>query len=443
MDTQNNSSTTNYVRTDLQNASQAANLHLNEQVRQMKEKGVEVYHLAFGQSPFPIPKCFVDGLTKYADSHEYLSVSGTEKLCKAISEFHKRFQDVEFEPDNIIVGCGSKELIFLAMLVFNGDIILISPGWTTYAPQVKLSGKSPIATIQTSASTDWKITPKILESTLQSINSSSNKLIIFNNPGNPSGTAYTKDELCALSEIFRKHKMIVLSDEIYGQLTYSGHHVPLSKLYPEGTLTTTGFSKWSSAGGWRIGYMNVPSQQIPLLKALKAARTHTFTCAPAPMQHALSQGLYNYDELDRYMGLSRYILSQAGQYCVRTLNKAGVTSAPSEAGYYIFPDFEVCRNALIQKGIKSGHEMCKEIMDKKNVALLPGSDFLHGDNDLTVRLCFVEFDGKAIMEALTDDIQTYRNVEVTSEDNDNFVKKFMPRIVNAINKLCEFVQENV
>ena len=125
------------------------------------------------------------------------------------------------------------------------------------------------------------------------------------------------------SNEFRKHNIIVLSDEIYGQLTFSNNHIPLSKVsalryilicyiqicfiyifiinlnkaipiqfYPDGTITTSGFSKWSSAGGWRVGYMIVPSEQKALFNALKAAGTHTFTCAPSPIQHALAEVVY-------------------------------------------------------------------------------------------------------------------------------------------------------
>jgi len=214
----------------------------------MLKNGSEVYHLGFGESPFPVPSCFVNALKDFAGRSEYTSVAGTLNLRQAIAEWHHS-HGLMVLPEQILVGSGSKELIFLVMNIFNGDIILISPGWTTYAPQVLLA-KQKYFVIQTSMKDQWKLSPEILESFINEHKDiAENRLLIFNNPGNPTGVVYTAEELKKLTQVCRKLNIIVLSDEIYGLLNFKNQHESMANYYPEGTMVTTGFSKWASAGG--------------------------------------------------------------------------------------------------------------------------------------------------------------------------------------------------
>ena len=169
------------------------------------------------------------------------------------------------------------------------DIILVSPGWTTYAPQVRLA-KQRSFVVNTSMETQWKVTPQALTELVDlNPDMSSYKLLILNNPGNPSGTVYTAEELKALAVICRQKQIIVLSDEIYSLLNFNGNHSSLLDFYPEGTLVTSGFSKWSSAGGWRIGYIIIPKELNTMNRILQSAASQTYSCAPAPMQYAIAQ----------------------------------------------------------------------------------------------------------------------------------------------------------
>ena len=138
--------------------------------------------------------------------------------------------------------------------------------------------------------THWKVTPQTLTELVdQNPDMSKHKLLILNNPGNPSGTVYTAEELKALSVVCRQKQIIVLSDEIYSLLNFNGNHSSLLDFYPEGTLVTSGFSKWSSAGGWRIGYIIVPKEMNTMNRILQSAASQTYSCAPAPMQYAIAQ----------------------------------------------------------------------------------------------------------------------------------------------------------
>lgn len=391
----------------------------------MQKSGQEVYHLAFGQSPFPIPTCFAVALGEAAYRNEYLPVAGIRELREAISDFHLKWDNIKHDPEQIVVGTGSKDLIFLTMTIFNGDIILISPGWTTYAPQARLAGKTPII-IQTSMETEWKVTPQQIQRAIEDTGTNSNRLMVLNYPGNPSGSTYTKSELEALSIVCRKYNIVVLSDEIYGHLTFDGSHHSMAKVYPEGTLTTTGFSKWASAGGWRMGYIIVPKEMPDILHMLHSAASQTYSCAPAPMQYALAKGLQHVTELETYVKQERSILQAVARYCASELAAVGVKSCASTGGYYLMPDFEVCRSGMALDGITTCQQMCEAILAQYQVSLLPGSAFLRDPQELTVRLCYVDFDGQKAMECL----------DVVDMD---FVAQCAPRVVEGISRLKQFV----
>jgi len=416
---------------ELREAVKAPNLELNEKVKSMQKDGCEVYHLAFGQSPFPIPISFVNALKEFASSGEYLPVAGTLELRRAIAKLHHNHGEIIL-PEQIVVGTGSKELIFHFINIFNGDVILVSPGWTTYAPQVRLA-KQKCFVLQTSMEDQWKVSSEMLESFINEHSDiAENRLLILNNPGNPSGMVYTSKELKELTEVFRKLNVVVLSDEIYGLLNFKNEHESMAKYYPEGTVLTSGFSKWCSAGGWRVGYIVVPKNMNAMMSVLKSAASSTYSCAPAPMQHALAKSL-DHEELGTFIEMERKILKAVGDYCYKQLKSVGVQGIASEGGYYFMPDFEVCRKGFAKKGIYTGKQMCTVMLKDIQVALLPGSDFLMPESDFSVRLCFIDFDGKIAMDLL----QSAACVNEL-ELGDEFVEEVAPRVVEGIKRLKEF-----
>ncbi|XP_052212421.1 aspartate aminotransferase-like [Dreissena polymorpha] len=243
------------VRKTLENYSGASNLMHNEKVRELMAAGKTIYHFGFGQSPFPIMSKAAERLSKHASKAAYLPVAGF-----AICDFHKRYDDISRSPDDVIVGPGSKELIFLLMNIFEGvwilasdtnviipsrtsdfvimilspsgsctDIIVISPSWTSYTPQVQLSQHTPRVIVANMAD-EWKITPASFKQFLESENFSKVKLLILNNPDTPTGTLYTKEELISLRDVCRQHKVIVLADEIYARLTYADEFTSMARV---------------------------------------------------------------------------------------------------------------------------------------------------------------------------------------------------------------------
>jgi len=418
------------IREDLSDYGGASNLAFNETVKALQQAGQEIYHFGFGQSPFPVPKPFVRHLKETAGENDYLSVAGLMQLREQIVEFHREWDQVELSVDNLIVGPGSKELIFLTMAIFRGYIWLPAPAWTTYKPQACLAGHVA-KLIRQPASQKWKLRAEDVEEAIKDVEGP--HLLVLTNPGNPSGCTYTVEELTSLAEVLRKYKVIVLSDEIYARLNYEGNHVCMSGIYPEGTILTTGFSKWSSAGGWRLGYAHFPESLQALRKAVLSGASHTYSCAPAPMQHAVARALKeDKEELRKYVLSQRTILQAVSRYCQSKLASVGVEGHVGEAGYYFMPDFSSIRSKLADAGITTGQKMCNDMLSSAKVALMPSSSFLLEEDDLSVRFCYVIFDGAHCMAEL-DKLGNPLTV------GDDFVESFCPELTNGVKNLCDWV----
>lgn len=422
------------VRDTLENYSAASNLMHNEKIREMIASGKPIYHFGFGQSPFPIMDKAADRLKKYASESAYLPVAGISDLREAIRDFHQKYDAISFSADDVIVGPGSKELIFLLMNIFQGEILVISPSWTSYKPQVMLSGHKPHV-VPTTMEDEWKIRPEKFAKFISDNNLTGTKLLIMNNPDNPTGTLYTHQELSELSEVFKKHSVIVLADEIYGRLTFDDSFVSMAKVYAEGTILCTGMSKWASMGGWRLGYHVYPQQLSSLKNAVRSAASHTYTTVAAPIQYAVAEVLRDLDTCDAYMKHSARIMAAVGQYCYKELTEVGVKAIHPKGGFYIFPNLEILRPKLKARGIEKCEAMVNVLFDETSVSVMAGGPaFLRPEDELTVRLCFVNFDGaKALAES--------ERVGLETPLPDNFVQTKCSHLHEGIQVLKQWIKK--
>ncbi|KAK7092602.1 hypothetical protein V1264_008323 [Littorina saxatilis] len=403
----------------------ASNLMFNELVKQWIKAGRKIYHFAFGQSPFKVMDIAVEALKQHAGENAYLDVQGLPELRQGICRFHARYDDLTIDPSQIIVGPGSKELIFLLMSVFNGNVLILSPSWTTYKPQALLAGHKPVI-LTVGVESEWRVTPEILEEAMLAQKRKGPSLLIMTNPCNPTGTAYSENDLIALSTVFRKYDVTVLSDEIYARLSYDQNHVTLAKIYPEGTVLSTGLSKWASAGGWRLGYHIYPKELSALKGGVKSAASHTYSCAPAPVQHAAVQIFRDEAACDDYIRHTSRVMAAVAEFCYRELSSIGVKMVKPKAGYYIFPDFEVIRQPLRQRGIQTCEEMCTLMLAECSVAVMAGGpSYLRPVEELTTRLCYVHFDG-------SDALKKSRDVSLDAPLPQTFVQDFCTPVYDGI-----------
>jgi aspartate aminotransferase len=245
---------------------QSATLAINELSARLQQQGKHVYRLGLGQSPFPVPRPIVEELKVNAFQKDYLPVKGLESLRCAVTNWHHKRQGLDYNPEDVLIGPGSKELMFILQLVYYGDLVIPTPSWVSYAPQAHIIGRH-VRWLQTHAENNWMLMPDELER-LCAKDPDRPRLVILNYPSNPTGRTYKIDDLKALAKIARSHRVILLSDEIYGELHHLGKHVSIARYYPEGTIVSNGLSKWCGAGGWRLGALAFPKSLGWLCKAM-------------------------------------------------------------------------------------------------------------------------------------------------------------------------------
>ena len=261
----------------------SATVAINDHSNRLLAEGRTVYKLGLGQSPFPVPRSVVEALQENAHQKDYLSVKGLFELREAIADHHRETFGVVCRPEHVLIGPGSKELMFLLQLVFFGDIVIPTPAWVSYGPQARIIGR-PIHQLPTRQENGWRLTPDEFEAFCRKTEDRP-KILVLNYPSNPTGASYSIEELESLAEVARKYRVMILSDEIYGKIHHQGTHASIVPLYPEGSVFSGGLSKWCGAGGWRLGLFVVDECMEWLLDAMSAVATETFTSTCAPIQY--------------------------------------------------------------------------------------------------------------------------------------------------------------
>ena len=217
----------------------------------------------------------------------------------------------------------------------------------------------------------------------------------------------------ALADVARRYEIVLLSDEIYGELHHDGLHLSLARFYPEGTIISSGLSKWCGAGGWRLGTFAFPRELDWLLDAMATVASETYTATSAPIQYAAVRAFQGGSEIESYLVQSRRVLKQLGNEIAQRLTQAGIHVLPPEGGFYLFLDFSPCAENLKARGITDSIELCERLLAETGVAILPGSDFGREASGMTVRIAYVDFDGaralalagqSPISEPLGDDV---------------------------------------
>ena len=409
---------------------QSATLAINELSNKLIKQGRQVFKLGLGQSPFPVPQPVVDKLKANAHQKDYLPVKGLEELKAAVAEYYRRTQETEHTEDDVIVGPGSKELMFLLQLVYYGDLVIPTPSWVSYAPQARIIGRQ-IHWLPTYQEDNWRLTPEEIE-LLCKKDPDRPRVIILNYPNNPSGMTYRVDELKNLARMARKYRVILLSDEIYGELHHTGNHVSIARFYPEGTIISSGLSKWCGAGGWRLGTFVFPRSLHWLLDAMAAVASETYTSTSAPIQYAAVTAFQGGIKMEHYLFHCRRILRYLGRMIADKLQKAGVIQPKPLGGFYLFPDFTPFKEALNSRGISTSEAFCERLLEETGVALLPGSSFGRDSDELTARLAYVDFDGARALNA-SEQIPPYKNID------DDFVMTYCAGPFKAVDHLCQWL----
>ena len=415
---------------------QSATLAVNERCRELQRQGRPVFRLGLGQSPFPVPTPVVNALKLYAREKNYLPVKGLRELRGAVASFHREKDRVDVTPESVMVGPGSKELMFLLQLVFYGDIIIPTPCWVSYTPQGRILGRK-VHLIDTDYAGKWRITPDLLEEHCAGERDAYKpRILVLNYPGNPEGGEYAENDLKALARVAERYELIVLSDEIYGQLNYQGSHVSMARYYPERTIISSGLSKWCGAGGWRLGTFSFPKELDWLMESMAAVASETYTSVSAPIQHAAVRAFRGGIAIERYLWHARRILRTLGYWCCDRLTAAGLRVHPPEGAFYLFLDFSPMADRLAERGITTSTGLCERLLEETGVAVLPGVAFERPRGELTARMAYVDFDGSSALAAS-------ETIPLDEPLPEAFIHQHCADVVTATAKLVEWLDGTV
>ena len=348
---------------------------LSENVQEIKPSGIrkffdllgdrkDVISLTVGEpdfmTPYHIREAGIESLEKGRTF--YTSNNGILELRREICNYLNRRFGLAYEPkSDVIVTVGGSEAIDLTVraLIEPGDEAIIPvPSFVCYGPIVELAHGKPVF-IETKEEDNFKLRPEALRAAI----TPKTKLLILPYPNNPTGAVMTKDELEEIAQILEGTNIMVLSDEIYGELTYGRRHTAFATVRNmwERTITVSGFSKAYAMTGWRLGYLCAPKE---LVTQMHKIHQYAIMCAPTTSQLAAIEALKHGDP-DIEMMANEY--NRRRKYILDGLRKMGIDTFEAEGAFYVFP--------RIGKFGLSSDDFCQKLLDEKGVAIVPGNAF--------------------------------------------------------------------
>ena len=350
---------------------------VTNKARELKESGRDVIGLGAGEPDFDTPANIREAAKRAIDAGKtrYTAVDGIPELKAAIVRKFKRENGLEYKPSQVSVGTGGKQVIFnaLAVTLNPGDEVIIpAPFWVSYPDMVILAGGTPVA-VETKFEHGFKLQPEALERAI----TPKTKWVILNSPSNPTGAAYARDELAALTAVIVKHPQVwVLTDDMYEHLVYDDFAFATSaqiepRLY-ERTLTLNGVSKTYCMTGWRIGYGAGPE---PLIKAMATYQSQTTTNPCSIAQWAAVEAL---DGTQDFIARHNRVFQERRDLVVSMLNQAKGLSCPKPAGaFYVYPSCAgtIGKTAPSGSPIRTDDDFVTELLEAEGVAVVQGSAF--------------------------------------------------------------------
>jgi len=324
----------------------------------------DVISLGVGEPDFVTPWAIREaGIYSLEKGHTHYSAnSGLIELRQEICNYLGRKYNLSYDPKTqTLVTVGGSEAIDLLIraIISSGDEVLIpEPCFVCYKPCTLMAGGTPV-TIQTEEKDNFRLTPEKL---LEKITDKT-KLLVLPFPNNPTGAVMTRKDLEAIAKIVEEHDLFVLSDEIYGELTYSGEHIPFASIEGmyERTVTVNGFSKAFAMTGWRLGYACGPA---PIIKEMTKIHQYAIMCAPTTSQYAAIEAMRSCDDDVEYM---RTEYDHRRRVMVNGFREMGLSCFEPLGAFYVFPNISAT-------GLSSD-EFATKLLYEKKVAVVPGTAF--------------------------------------------------------------------
>ena len=357
----------------IQRIKPSPTLAVTARVAELRAAGKDIIGLGAGEPDFDTPEHIRAAAIAaiHAGFTRYTAVDGTAELKRAIIAKFRRDNGLEYRPEQILVSCGGKQSFFnlvQALLNPGDEVIIPAPYWVSYPDMVRLADGEPVI-IRAGVETGFKITPEQLKAAI----TARTRLFVINSPSNPTGVAYSAQELKALGEVLRHHpQVLIATDDMYERILWSAEPFcnilqPCPELY-ERTIVLNGVSKAYAMTGWRIGYAGGPTELIQAMKKVQSQSTSN----PTSISQVAAQAALDGDQSCLQPMLKAF--RQRHDFVVEALNRIpGVVCLPADGAFYCFPFFQEVINNL--DGVADDVELAEYLLDKAGVALVPGAAF--------------------------------------------------------------------
>ena len=365
------------VARTLERVKPSPTMAITNKAREMKAAGFDVIGLGAGEPDFDTPDNIKDAAVEAIKRGEtkYTAVDGIPELKQAIAEKFQRENGLVYKPAEITVGSGGKQVLYNALLATldpGDEVIIPSPYWVSYPDIVLLAGAEPVI-VHAKFEDDFKLTPAALEAAI----TPKTKWFIFNSPSNPTGAAYTRDEIKALTDVLLKHEHVwILSDDIYEHLVYDGFEfstaAAVEPKLKDRTLTLNGVSKAYSMTGWRIGYAGGPA---PLIKAIATLQSQSTSNPCSISQWAALEALRGPQD---FLKDWRKSFQERRDLVVSMLNQAKGLHCPTpEGAFYVYPSCEGCIGKKTREGVTIANDevFATTLLQEEGVAVVHGAAF--------------------------------------------------------------------
>lgn len=352
-------------------------LAVTTKAKELKAQGVDVVDLGVGEPDFPTPKHICDAAKAALDKGEtkYVPVAGTLAFRQAICGKLKRENNLDYTPDEITVNCGGKGTLynlFIATVDEGDEVVIPAPYWVSYPDMVRLAGGTPVF-VTGYEENGFKITPDDLEKAI----TPKTKWFVLNSPSNPSGAAYSREELRALADVLARHENVwIVSDEIYEHIVYDGFKsYSIAAVAPElknRTLTVNGLSKSFSMTGWRVGYAAGP---VEVIKAMNKVQSQSTSHAVSFCQSA---GVVALNSPMDFLAERNATFKARRDMVAAKLNAVkGMSCRTPEGAFYLYPSVAGCIGKKTPDGkvIENDTDFASALLEAEGVAVVPGVAF--------------------------------------------------------------------
>jgi aspartate aminotransferase len=363
-------------------------LAINEAVRVRRAQGERIVHFGFGEAGLPVHPLLRQALERASGANAYGAVAGSAALRSSVAGYYSR-RGLRTEPEQVLVGPGSKALLYALFASLDGDLVLPRPAWVSYEPQARLVGKH-VLRVDIPAGAGGVPDPALLAADVSGARKRGldPRILLLTHPDNPTGTFAPTGLLESVLELARECELFVVADEIYAELAHApDEFVSAARLDPDNVVVTGGLSKSHALGGWRVGVLRAPGNEAGrrLVQAVTSVASEVWSCLAAPIDAAASAAYDEPEELVEFVGTARNLHGAVSRAAFDVVAGAGLDCRAPTAGFYLYPDFAPLRDRLAERGVTTSLGVAEHLLDEFAVAVLPGSAF--GDEQaLRVRL---------------------------------------------------------